>query len=314
MIENVFLSLGYSPIERQLSGSSGLKHKFLYTGYNDHLNSILLMDDCLEIKESILKFYDVESSLRSKFNIIMCYFDQIVFYHSEVYLDRVLFREFSSEAKSTDRNISENIHDFFSDHGVPIQLVNSLSQDPPSDYGYKEREKVLKKYKKNRAMLRHQGIAVIGINDFNWEQLNILMSEKDIRIVSNILKERRIYQYFYPPEDDYVIGSIAKQNNTLKGIKDVAQFSKNIGHPFSDKSIIKTDGKIQNIEETIQLLSEHGYIIEKGKMGFYLGDKGKEAWGEFEFKPEENIFEKLIKRFSVNIKLNISDLLKTFKG
>lgn len=260
MINKIFLGLGYTPIEKTFNGHSGLKHIFLFAGYNDDTNTILLVDDSEDINSSILKFYDVESLLISQFNIVMCYFDPTVYYHAEFFLDRVYFKEFSPEVIYSTRYISENIHTFLSDQNINCRFINSHHEDPEGEYSYKHRQEVIKQYKTKKMTLRKYGIVNIDINDFNWDQLQILSKEKELNKINELLKLCRIYQYFYPPEDEFVIGSIAKENSTSKGIKEVAQFSKKIGHKFSDKVLIKTASKIENIESTIQILSQNGYI------------------------------------------------------
>jgi hypothetical protein len=132
-------------------------------------------------------------------------------------------------------------------------------------------------------------------------------SEKDVEVLSSaatedarqILKEKRIYQYFYPGQDDLVLGFVDRGVNQRDLIADRVNRSPQLGHPHGENEIV---GETQNVMDVIDELQGRGLAVE-GAIGFELGPNGLTRRAEVRFKPSEGVMTKILNRVSLNVNI-----------
>jgi hypothetical protein len=114
------------------------------------------------------------------------------------------------------------------------------------------------------------------------------------------LKALGIYQYFFPPPDQAVLGLVDRAGIPKEDIGPAVQRFTEMGHPIGEPELIRpAPTMLQMIDE----LQDKGLLIE-GKVSFILTDEGSKIRGNVQFKPRESALSKLINhlRLSINIR------------
>jgi hypothetical protein len=153
---------------------------------------------------------------------------------------------------------------------------------------------------------RRMGVCSVPLYDFSPAEVEIMHSGTRIDEVRNSLKERHIFQYFFPAPDHLVLGLAEEQS--LKPVDIVDRLSRvpKIGHPYGEMEIV--DRKIK-ITEIINALQERGLLIE-GELGVEISESGEKLRSVVRFKPREGLLARISRLISIKIDLSLKDILK----
>jgi hypothetical protein len=153
---------------------------------------------------------------------------------------------------------------------------------------------------------RRLGICPIPLYDFSETDYELLLSGEHIDAIQARLKTLGIYQYFFPPPDQLLLG-LADNNVTEDGsVVLAAEEAPAHGHPLGSPEIFKDNA---TLIETLEELKGAGYVAE-AEIGVAITEKGREIRQSIKIRPREGLISKISKIISVKLDLNTKDFLK----
>lgn len=144
------------------------------------------------------------------------------------------------------------------------------------------------------------GVCPLLLPSFSSVEIDTFARVNAREDVQEILKEKRVYQYFYPGADDLALNFVERGVKELPQIADLIDRSPAIGHPHGENEIV---GPVRSVLATIDELIARGMMIE-GSVGFELGPDGETRRAEVKFKPAEGVATKILNRANINININ----------
>lgn len=138
----------------------------------------------------------------------------------------------------------------------------------------------------------------------DWEQFSATNNTEGLECR---LRELGVYQYFFPPRDQVILGVVDKTRATLDELGRSLNVSEQLGHPLAPCEITSDSRNIQTI---IDDLSSMGLVVE-GEIGLEITPAGTSSRAVVKFRPRESFLSKLFQSLKLNISLNagIKDLL-----
>ncbi len=149
----------------------------------------------------------------------------------------------------------------------------------------------------NLATDRKYGICPIPLyelTDDDWELLN---SRDDIDEIKRRLRELGIYQYFFPAADELALGFVDRGVHSMEGVARAASRTAELGHQISSTELVHAPSQVGDI---IDALQEAEYLVE-GEVGLNIGPNGNSFRLNVKFRPQEGLFDKVLKRLNVNV-------------
>jgi len=152
---------------------------------------------------------------------------------------------------------------------------------------------------------RQMGICSVPLYEFSIGEAEVFHAGSDVERAREILKARDIFQYFFPAPDHLALGLIEKNHLSPSALVEWLRRPPDIGHPFGPLELI--DRNLQ-FNEIVDALKDRGFSVE-GEVGLELTDSGQISRATVKFKPREGFLSKLSNVVSINIDLNLKDLL-----
>jgi hypothetical protein len=159
----------------------------------------------------------------------------------------------------------------------------------------------------NMAIDRQHGVCPVPLYEFAPEDWEMFFHGNRIEEVRQRLRELNIFQYFFPPPDQVVLGVADKGLTSPTEIIHVVQECQSLGHPLGESEIVPS---LTQLPELVETLTNLGYLAE-GEHGVEITPAGQTTRMVLKYRPREGLISKLINRFTVNanISANIKDIL-----
>jgi len=149
----------------------------------------------------------------------------------------------------------------------------------------------------NLATDRKYGICPIPLYELTDEDSELLNSRGNIDEIKARLRKLGIYQYFFPAADELAIGFVDRGVHNAEGVAHAASRAAELGHQISSTELVEAPSEVGDI---IDALQEAGYLVE-GEMGLDTGPNGNSFRLNVKFRPQEGLFDKVLKRLNVNV-------------
>jgi hypothetical protein len=123
--------------------------------------------------------------------------------------------------------------------------------------------------------------------------------------VQDRLIDLGVYKYFFPPKDELVVGFIDKGVKTFDALSGAIERTASLGHNISPNTLLDSDAGIVDL---LSALKEAGYVAD-AEFGLEAGPEGRIFRSKVNVRPQESLFEKILRRLSFNLNVDAS----TFK-
>ncbi|MDQ0391817.1 hypothetical protein [Labrys monachus] len=162
----------------------------------------------------------------------------------------------------------------------------------------------------NLALDRACGVCPLPLYQFTDDDWLLFKSKGNRGDAQARLKELGIYQYFFPPNEQLVLGIVDKGNTSLDLVSQGVALSKKLGHIQGEGELVPG---LPNFFDAIDGLRERGYITNINST-LEITPAGKAVRHTVDIQPRESLVSKIVSRFKVEIKANIADAVKAFKS
>ena len=149
------------------------------------------------------------------------------------------------------------------------------------------------------------GVCPIPITEFSGDELETINSGSDADAIEAVLREREVYQYFFPPADRTALELFQRGFGGVEDVMAAVAIAPEIGHPFGEPEVTPPGTKLDELVSTLQ---DKKLLVEGEVTGIDLAALGDEAKGTLRFSPRESFIVKLVNRFEV--KVNLKSLFK----
>jgi hypothetical protein len=153
---------------------------------------------------------------------------------------------------------------------------------------------------------RKLGVCPIPMYEFSEQDYELLLSGNRVEEVRERLKALGIYQYFFPPADQLLLG-LADNDIKVKGsLIRAAEEAPKYGHPIGPSEIFRDTA---TLGEALEELKGRGYIAE-GEIEEVITDEGRMIRQNLKIRPSESLFSKLSKLINVKVDISTKDFFK----
>jgi hypothetical protein len=150
---------------------------------------------------------------------------------------------------------------------------------------------------------RRLGLCTLPLFEFSPDEAELFYSGTEISRVTELLKTRQIYQYFFPSPDQLALGLTEKNSLKKETLVEYLKRTPQAGHPLGLNEILSTNVQVSDL---IDVLKERGLCTE-GEIGIELTEKGRVIRATVRFKPREGVIAKISRVFSVKIDMSLKD-------
>lgn len=147
---------------------------------------------------------------------------------------------------------------------------------------------------------REVGVCPVLIPSFSEAEIDILLKPRALEDAREILKAKRIYQYFFPGLDDLALGLVDRGVRQAATVAEMVSRAPDLGHPYGENEVV---GPTSDPMAVIDELKRRGLTIE-GEFGWELGPDGEARRMTLKFKPSEGVTTKILNRCNINVNLN----------
>ena len=119
------------------------------------------------------------------------------------------------------------------------------------------------------------------------------------------LKALGIYQYFFPPADQLLLGLADNDIKVGGSLVRAAEEAPRYGHPIGPSELFRDTA---TLGETLEELKGRGYIAE-GEIEEVITDEGRTV-RKIKIRPSESLFSKLSKLINVKVDISTKDIFK----
>ncbi|HEY6765115.1 MAG TPA: hypothetical protein VI386_10105 [Candidatus Sulfotelmatobacter sp.] len=154
----------------------------------------------------------------------------------------------------------------------------------------------------SQAIDREYGVCPLPLYEFETTDWSLFEAGKDIDEIQARLKALDIFQYFFPPPDQLAL-ALAERGVTHKPeIMEILNGSSEVGHPLGASELVSSTIDIPNL---IDALAERKYVAEI-QQDISVTKAGRRERTKIRTKPRESVVSKLLNRFKITLKVNIS--------
>jgi hypothetical protein len=155
---------------------------------------------------------------------------------------------------------------------------------------------------------RDVGVCGFPFYDFNEQAIDSILTASSTEEVADALRQRDIFQYFYPAPDQLALGLVERGITCPEKLTSVLGQAPKTGHPFGQTELVEAQSSVL---KAINALQAKNLLVE-GEFGLEVSQDGVRVRSMVKFKPKEGIISKLINRFSLNF--DLKDLFGGTKG
>lgn len=315
---NFIKSLGVEPRDyKEIQGKSGVKHKVLAIGVNDKENRLVLVSDTPSAEHAAMMQVDVQNTTNLNlviarpvaFNVVKP-LEQLTNIIEGTLLNDVSFEKFSEFAKSKEQETQEAISQILGPMSLEayrafrftplsifsqvLQLANQLSLISYTNILENEDKGEIDLSPALGMDVTHKdrdfGICPIPLFEFTEDQMELFLSGSNTNEIHQVLKNKEIYQYFFPNPEDVGLGLVDNGVTKVQDVKEALVLSPKIGHPYEDQEGSFSE---KNAKELIDYLVETKQLEEADILK--ITPNGEEQQFKIKTRPAESFVIKLIK-------------------
>lgn len=150
---------------------------------------------------------------------------------------------------------------------------------------------------------RKLGLCAVPLDDFSPDDLNLFQSDTDSEAIQQVLLQRDILQYFYPPPDQLALGLVERgEFASIPQLVDQLVRVPDSGHPFGPSELIPPQG---SFTEMIEMLHDHK-LITQGKHRLEITEEGVSIRSHIRERPREGLLSKILNRNSATLSFKSS--------
>lgn len=150
---------------------------------------------------------------------------------------------------------------------------------------------------------RDVGVCGFPFYDFNEQAIDAILTASSTEEVADTLRQRDIFQYFYPAPDQLALGLVERGVSKPAKLSSILEQAPNTGHPFGQTELVEAQTSVLRAVNALQAKN----LLVEGEFGLEVTADGMRVRSTVKFKPKEGLISKLINRFSLNI--DLKDLL-----
>jgi hypothetical protein len=143
------------------------------------------------------------------------------------------------------------------------------------------------------------GICPVPLYSLTADEVELLNGSPNLDDVREVLRQRHVLQYCFPPPDQLALGLIERGSTSPSSVLDQLTLAPSIGHPQGEMELIAQGTKLL---EVIDALQDRRLVVE-GEIGLEISPSGRQIRTLLKFKPREGLISKIISRFSVSVDL-----------
>ncbi len=121
---------------------------------------------------------------------------------------------------------------------------------------------------------RSLGVCSIPLYDFTPENVEVFHSGKDVDTARELLKQKDVFQYFFPAADQLALGFVDEEHLPVSEVVDRLNKTPEVGHPFGQLELVAAETKVRDIVDALQ---DRGLLVE-GEMGVEITPDGTVLW------------------------------------
>ncbi len=312
-------SLGFEPkLNPSLEGLSGIAHAVPLIGVDPHKRRLLVVQTGAE---EIPRFYH-EPHHQISSNIVSSKSPEEARLE---WLRKSLFTTFDVKAAIESRGWSCNTLFFFNSLEVPTASmadkernnwwrINQMPKDAVATslgagqpIGELDMASI-------RAHVIATGAAFIDAGQLNPRDIGVLASPSEEALpetVERVLAKTRLRQFFSPPLDELLLGTLRKANGLpFAELEAAAAISLHRGHELSPNTLT-TDARARDVLQTLKALERQKFVAFRQKEVFIEPD-GTTVTKEWEKTAEESLFVKILREIRIPDIIEI--LIRSIRG
>lgn len=150
---------------------------------------------------------------------------------------------------------------------------------------------------------RKLGLCAVPLDDFSPDNLDLFQSGTDLEAIQQVLRQRDILQYFYPPPDQLALGLVERgEFASIPQLVDQLVRVPDSGHPFGPSELIPPQG---SFTEMIEMLRDHK-LIAQGDHRLEITEEGASIRSHLRERPREGLLSKILNRTSATLSFKSS--------
>jgi hypothetical protein len=146
---------------------------------------------------------------------------------------------------------------------------------------------------------RDVGVCGFPFYDFDEQAIDAILATSSTDEVADALRQRDIFQYFYPAPDQLALGLVERGISNPDKLSSILEKAPRTGHPFGQAELVETQSSVLKAVNALQARN----LVVEGEFGLEVSPDGMRVRSTVKFKPKEGLVSKLINRFSFNIDL-----------
>lgn len=150
---------------------------------------------------------------------------------------------------------------------------------------------------------RALGLCAVPLDDFTLDDLDLFQSGTNLEAIQQVLRQRDILQYFYPPPDQLALGLVERgEFASIHQLVDQLVRIPDSGHPFGPSELIPPQG---SFTEMIEMLRDHK-LIAQDKDRLEITAEGLLIRSHIRERPREGLLSKILNRTSATLSFKSS--------
>jgi hypothetical protein len=158
------------------------------------------------------------------------------------------------------------------------------------------------------------GASFVDANQLGFEAIGRLtrpLDELDLSAVKAVLSRVRLGQFFHPPLDELLLGTLSKAGHMAAGeLQKTGPVAVNSGHEIAGNTLVP-GASSADPEETIRRLKDLGMVSFK-RSEFFIEPSGKAVVQEWEKTAQEPLFVKILRE--LRLPELVEAMLRAFRG
>jgi hypothetical protein len=142
------------------------------------------------------------------------------------------------------------------------------------------------------------GICGFPVYKMTDSDIDIMSDHRDLDLVREKLQQYGVYQFFYPPPDQLLLGAI-ERGASISRSEEPTLLAERLGHPAGRMELVPADTPLPDLIDALQ----ERKLLVSGEVSTELTPEGVAQRALVKFAPREGIVSKIINRISVSIDL-----------
>lgn len=137
---------------------------------------------------------------------------------------------------------------------------------------------------------RQLGICPLPLYQFEGHELEVMRSGRDVDEIVGLLATRNVLQYFFPPADQLLLGSVDNGVVDRVEAQTLTGQAPGVGHPFGENELVDAKTPLGEMSEALR---DSGLVAE-AEQGLVLTAAGQGVRDPLRGAPREGLVNKLL--------------------